>query len=268
MCGDDAIQLPQSDESLPFKLSRLYDTQLDGTKGMEVLVQPRATIWHVVIGLTSAGLQMKLHPAALEECLADTESKELLAAIAIKGLKRLVGTIPAEATLEVCWDVQPFQRLSSEQLHVERLRQARRQAPKPSIATMTADPVQLLEQVQSLRTEPDAGSSHQLDAPNLLARDVSPVVLVEVVPSDHAAIDTPQYIMETKGDVLLVTVTLPEVGSVAEIDLDVTATHLYLEVINSYRLHLELSHEVLPGAIKAKFVKKSSCLKLKLNIVV
>ena len=111
--------------------------------------------------------------------------------------------------------------------------------------------------LNELRLKDDSPSA------NTIVDNSSRSPLVQVVTETTGDTVEPVYtLLETKDDVQ-VTVFLPDVCSVAEIDLNVSENHLQLDVIHVYRLTLPFACSVMPDPVKAKFVTKTSKLKLK-----
>ncbi|KAK3107152.1 hypothetical protein FSP39_008233 [Pinctada imbricata] len=67
-------------------------------------------------------------------------------------------------------------------------------------------------------------------------------------------------------DCLIVNIELPGVLGVRECELDISQDDLELEVPKKFFLHLKLPKEILEDEASAKFLRKSSCLKLTLPL--
>jgi hypothetical protein len=90
-----------------------------------------------------------------------------------------------------------------------------------------------------------------------------------IAPLEDAKEITPTYSLgpTADGSALVLTVDLPEVDSVAEIDVDISPRKVELHVLDAYRLVLPLNQTIDDEAAAAKFLKKRHVLKLTMPIV-
>lgn len=92
-----------------------------------------------------------------------------------------------------------------------------------------------------------------------LIAPLSPAAETEVTP-------THRLTLSPDGTALIVEVELPDVGSVAEIDVDLSPRRVDVHVLSAYRLQLDLQQAVDDAAAQAKFLKKRSVLRLTLPL--
>ncbi|XP_046557486.1 PIH1 domain-containing protein 2-like [Haliotis rubra] len=90
--------------------------------------------------------------------------------------------------------------------------------------------------------------------------------LIEEIASDVVLLKKPEYSMETvdvdSGKCVQVKISLPEVTSVQECELEISQDDLSLLVPDRYELHLQLPHPVDEEQATAKFNKKHSSLNI------
>lgn len=87
-----------------------------------------------------------------------------------------------------------------------------------------------------------------------------------IAPMEPVQVATPDHTLSTSADgqSYILEVQLPDVSSVAEIDLDVLARRIELKVLDTYALSLDLPRPIDETAAGAKFIKAKSTLKLTL----
>lgn len=90
-----------------------------------------------------------------------------------------------------------------------------------------------------------------------------------IAPLEDVKEITPTYSLSptADGSALVLTVDLPEVDSVAEIDVDISPRKVELHVLDAYRLVLPLEQTIDDEAAAAKFLRKRHVLKLTMPIV-
>jgi HSP20 family molecular chaperone IbpA len=196
-----------------------------------------------------------LNPNALEEILADGESSALVASLALRAARKALPNLDLQDT--TVWTPTPIQRRSFAEKHAAKLERAAAEARAASLTEVTHNPVDLLERVREHAEGPT------LPAPLQRGPQVSKPLVQPMEGATRTPV-SPAYTLKENAEHLVVTVHLPEVHSVAEIDLDVETRRLRLEVLHTYRLDIPLPAAVVPAQVTAKFVKATGQLKLKL----